>query len=312
MLNTLLVNLPRDMGDCVLSSSAIAAVATYAEKNGHDFACIGSKVAHGWMEEILDLRIGYRIPEETENPLMIFDFNLHEHELPRHLQDSVVFAPAKVRFVEKDEKNFGVGAIVGEKHVFNLYQDCLRNTGIIGLTEKLPLPSIKAANNKFGLENSYALIVPVCAPQRPLKKWPTENFASLAKKFAGAGITPVLIGGPSQDEKELCAMIAQEIPAARDLCGKTSLKDIASLAAACLAAVGNDTGPLHIAAAAGADSYSFFGYYNDAATWRPLSPKAHVLSYGRHVTGLTVDQVWAAVTEKAGIKLEKRVYPSAP
>lgn len=85
------------------------------------------------------------------------------------------------------------------------------------------------------------------------KRWPPAGFAAVARKAQetlGAGI--VLVGAP--DDRPLIA----EFESARgdrdflDLCGTTTLPRLAALAAEADVFVSNDTGPLHLAVAAGA------------------------------------------------------------
>jgi len=98
-------------------------------------------------------------------------------------------------------------------------------------------------------EESIFLMVPGGAPHRPAKRWPAERYAALARDLANSGVTPVLLGATS--EKDLLSSIAGDCSAARNLCGETTLFDLAALARRALGAVGNDTGPMHLLAAAG-------------------------------------------------------------
>ncbi len=131
-----------------------------------------------------------------------------------------------------------------------------------------------------------------------MKKWPKENYAEVAGELLSRGITPVLIGGPSPDEKALCAEInAMTGGKGIDLCGKTSLGEIAALAKGAELSLGNDTGPTHIAAATGAPVFAFFGYYSDPATWKPVTPNNSALVLGgKPVPEITVAETLAALS----------------
>lgn len=85
------------------------------------------------------------------------------------------------------------------------------------------------------------------------KRWRPEHFAEIARRAVetrGAGI--FALGAPEDREavKEFAARLAP-IPII-DLCGRTSLSQLAALAEEADVIVSNDTGPLHLAAATGA------------------------------------------------------------
>ncbi len=110
---------------------------------------------------------------------------------------------------------------------------------------------------KFGLAAPWALLAPGGAPHRPAKRWPAERFGALAAKLLEQGITPAVLGH-GEDEATLAATILAAAPGAVSLVGRTSFGDIAELARGAALAVGNDTGPMHIAVAAGAPAVVLF------------------------------------------------------
>ncbi|MDP6787445.1 MAG: glycosyltransferase family 9 protein [Rhodospirillales bacterium] len=125
------------------------------------------------------------------------------------------------------------------------------------------LSSIQADAARFGLSAPYALVVPGGAAHRPAKRWPTGRFAALAAWLAERGIKPVLVGGP--EEAALLGAVADACPDALDLAGRTSLLDIVALARGAACAVGNDTGPMHLTAAAGCPSVVLYSDASDPA-----------------------------------------------
>lgn len=112
-----------------------------------------------------------------------------------------------------------------------------------------------------------ALLVPGSAPTRPGKRWPAERYAELAGHLERLGFETTLIGGPA--EAELGEAIARRAPGARNLIGRTSFADIAALGATAAVAVGNDTGPIHLIAAAGAPTLVLFSAESDPALCAP-------------------------------------------
>jgi ADP-heptose:LPS heptosyltransferase len=126
---------------------------------------------------------------------------------------------------------------------------------------------VAADIGRLGLAHPYMLLCPGGAAHRPAKRWPAENFAGLALWLAERGVIPVLLG-TAAEAAELTA-IADCCPAARNLAGRTDLLDVAALGRGALAAVGNDTGPMHLLAAAGCPSVVLFSAASDPALCAP-------------------------------------------
>ncbi len=120
---------------------------------------------------------------------------------------------------------------------------------------------------RFNLPQPFALLIPGSSPTRPLKRWPIGNYASVAAELLRRGITPVVIG--SQSERDLGAQLVASVPDVRDLTGQTSLGDVADLARAAVGAIGNDTGPSHLIAAANCRTVVIFSYDSDPALCSP-------------------------------------------
>ncbi len=154
-------------------------------------------------------------------------------------------------------------------------QDVLaEQLALMGINE-VPRPSLAWLNSDvspFGLPRNYALLAPGGAAHRPAKRWPASCYASLAKALAIAGITPVILGHGS-DETALAGMIRLTEPGAVNLVGRTSYADVASLARGARIAVGNDTGPMQIAAAAGVPSLILFSAESDPALSAPRAAR---------------------------------------
>jgi ADP-heptose:LPS heptosyltransferase len=119
------------------------------------------------------------------------------------------------------------------------------------------------------------LLVPGSARRRPEKRWPAEHYARLAAGLAADGLTPVLVGGA--DEAEVLATVRAACPAAIDLGGRTTVAEIAALGRRATAAVGNDTGPMHVIAGAGCPTVSLFGPASDPALIGPRGPRVTIL-----------------------------------
>jgi ADP-heptose:LPS heptosyltransferase len=100
----------------------------------------------------------------------------------------------------------------------------------------------------FSLPGPYMLLIPGSSADHPEKRWPADRFAKIASWVADAGITPVIIG--TKAEGEIGAQIMKLEPRAKSLIGRTDLFQLATLAERAVFALGGDTGPMHLAAAA--------------------------------------------------------------
>ena len=133
----------------------------------------------------------------------------------------------------------------------------------------------------------YALLVPGGSLHRPEKRWPASSYAQLAKVLKADGMDIVVIGGPQ--ESTLARVIQKAVPTARDLTGRTDFTQIAALGARAILAVGNDTGPLHLIAAAGAPTIALFSKASDPAL---CAPRGHVtVVRGDPIDTVSVDLV---------------------
>jgi heptosyltransferase II len=103
----------------------------------------------------------------------------------------------------------------------------------------------------------------------PSKRWPASAYATLARRLLGDGLAVWVVGGPG--EKAITEEIVGDT-AARDFTG-TDLREAILALAAATAAVSNDSGLLHVAAALGTPTVGIFGP-TSPWHWAPLNPLA--------------------------------------
>lgn len=108
----------------------------------------------------------------------------------------------------------------------------------------------------FNLYGPYMLLIPGSSADHPEKRWPGERFAQIAKWVADAGITPVILG--TKAEADVGNQIMKLEPRARSVIGRTDLFQLATLSERAVLAIGGDTGPMHLAAAARAPGVCLF------------------------------------------------------
>jgi len=121
----------------------------------------------------------------------------------------------------------------------------------------------------------------------PAKRWPPERMARVAATAARThGATPVIVGArhdarTARQVADAYTAIARRDggPAPIDLSGRTDLPLLAGVLSLCAAVVSNDSGAMHVAAAAGAPVVGLFGPTDERAT----SPLPHPSSGGTTV-----------------------------
>ncbi len=153
-------------------------------------------------------------------------------------------------------------------------------------------PAPERRPEHFGLTAPYALMIPGASALRPGKRWPAERYGELARGLIGRGFSVGVIGGPG--EAEIGRVIGLAAPDTKNLIGQTDYAQIAGLGARAALAVGNDTGPTHVVAAAGAPTVVLFSAESDPALCAPRGRAVQVLQVER-LADLTVEAVRGAM-----------------
>jgi len=111
------------------------------------------------------------------------------------------------------------------------------------------------------------------------KAWPAERFAELAGRLAEKYGCRILVGGDAR-ERDLAEMIRANVRTpVVPLAGRLTLLQCAAVLKRCSLFVGNDNGPMHMAAALGVPVVALFGP-SDPAEWGPRGGRAEVLYKG--------------------------------
>jgi heptosyltransferase-2 len=147
----------------------------------------------------------------------------------------------------------------------------------LGLPAGAPLPEppqpelrVDAGNRDrllagFGIGRGSAVALMPGAAYGPAKQWPVEHFAELAALLAARGEEVWVLG--SAGERALGERIAGRAgPEVRNLCGETRLEDVVDLLSVARAAVTNDSGLMHVAAAVGTHVVAVYGSSSPAFT----------------------------------------------
>jgi ADP-heptose:LPS heptosyltransferase len=112
---------------------------------------------------------------------------------------------------------------------------------------------------------SLAALHPGGAATGLFRRWPRDNFEELAARLArDLGLGVVLVGGAS--ERAMLEGIARAAGDGVVVAAGPPLGRIAAVIAKCRLFVGNDSGPLHIAAALGVPVVGIYGPTNEVRT----------------------------------------------
>ncbi len=122
---------------------------------------------------------------------------------------------------------------------------------------------------------------------RPTKRWPPAHFARLAELLRDRlELTPAFITGPGEEEEAFTAQVLDQMRArglrSMGSQGKgdffhgtgLSVRRLAAVLSAVRCYVGNDSGPKHLAVAAGIPTFTFYGP-EDPEEWHPYPKAAH-------------------------------------
>ena len=143
----------------------------------------------------------------------------------------------------------------------------------------------------------------------PSKAWPREHFLAVARRARSEGLEVAVLGAPG--EREDCDFVAQD--GARNLCGRTTLVQAAAWLRGARAALGNDSGLSHLAAACGTPILALYGA-TDPGGSAPWGPRARIMRldgipcapcFKRDcfiqghpcLHGIDPDRAWLALTE---------------
>jgi len=141
------------------------------------------------------------------------------------------------------------------------------------------------------------------------KIWPPERFVELYRALAPhiPGARPAIFGGPGEAEARRAAPVLAALPDAINLVGTLSLPE----ATACLRGsrifIGNDSGLMHLAAAAGTPTLGLFGR-SKASEYAPAGQHTAIATApgpegDAPMAGLNIDEVLEAACSLLDIKV---------
>lgn len=213
----------------------------------------------------------------------------HDYELNHLLSTEQVTPPAdRPHRVDKFVSLLGAIGVSGDERTYVLPDDAAARTRVAAyLTQSGLAPK------------SFVVLHPGTSDHGAEKRWPAESFAALARGIDATLARPVLVTwGPG--EEDLARRVCELAPGAARLAPRTaSLLELVELVEQAAVFVSADTGPMHLAAAAGVRCVALFGP-KDPAVYGPYGPGHVVLRppSGRATAGIAPDAVLAAVADR--------------
>lgn len=160
--------------------------------------------------------------------------------------------------------------IVGENahdHVVQRYLDVVRYFGVQIVEPEFYLPITPKARDTVakllkqqGIED-FVVLLP--ATRLATKEWLLERYAQLAERLLTNGDNVLIVGSSADNDKAAYILTHSKsentIGKILDMTGKTDLKELMALLERSKIVIGGDTGPLHMAVAAGSKVIGLFG-----------------------------------------------------
>lgn len=170
----------------------------------------------------------------------------------------------------------------GEKHEADYSLDLLRALGLDVERGHVYMPTTYESDIRMerflkeeGVSEKDRLIAIHPGASSPSKRWMSERFAELADRLQESHYKVVIVSGPQDvatGQTVICAMRHSPI----DACGKTSVRELASLFKKVQLLISNDSGPVHVAVGVGTPVISIFGRSQPGLSkmrWGPLGKR---------------------------------------
>jgi lipopolysaccharide heptosyltransferase I len=157
-----------------------------------------------------------------------------------------------------------------EKHALERYLEVARYLGAVNPSPTCELPierevSLMKQRIKGVRQDVRPLIVINPVARWITKLWSEQKFAELADRLIQEKNAVIIFTGSSDDRAVIARIVSMMKQEAENWAGETTLKELAALASLSNLFITTDTGPMHLAAAAGAKVVALFG---PTAPWR--------------------------------------------
>jgi heptosyltransferase I len=219
-------------------------------------------------------------------------------------------APIRIGFDRQNARHplaafFTTHQITPPPEAAHVVEKNLALLGPIGLgavgTPRFPLPSFPDADERAaawlrervasGFSRTAQVVALFPSTRGRAKFWPASGYRELARQLlADPSVSILILGGPG--EEPLLNEVRSGLPESRAIvCAPGPIPELVGIIRHAQLAIGNDTGPLHIAAAVGVPSLGLFGPTRGARNGPYGAHCAYIQSPTGRMSDITVDEV---------------------
>lgn len=184
------------------------------------------------------------------------------------------------------------------RHQVDRYLDVLKPLGVENAPREPhlypPPEAIAAVEKMLGKHADAPLVGLYPGAGHASRMWPLANFAELAGRLISNGLRVVVITGP--EERAMLPEIRAGFPPESLIFDTLTIPQLAAMLQRLSVVMGNDTGPMHIAAAVRAPVVIVF----NRATPHVFTPigEQHRMIYNNDIRNISVGEVYTAMLER--------------
>jgi heptosyltransferase-3 len=286
----------------VPASRKAASVESILGKSGLIDGVIYFPPAPRRIRDFLNLRTQIRA---TEPKMLIY---IADRDLPRTLRDVCFFRSCGIKHIvgapfTRDLRFPRIDPETGyaERESVRLTR-CLAPLGVIELDDPgfwdlcLQPDEVSVADRKLAPVKGRNFVAINIGGKVESKDWGQENWTALLRlmmiRYSGSAL--VFVG--SADEFDRSVELAAVWPGPTlNLCGCLAPRESAAAMKRAMLFVGHDSGPMHLAAAAGVPCVALFGNFNMPKWWHPMGEGHRIIHNMQGVRAISADEVYAAI-----------------
>ena len=258
------------MGDCLLLTSPVRALKE--EFPGFQISILVESRFAGCFEGNPDIDEVLAIAGKKEGfrlAVRRYDLVVNLHGGPTSLMYALLARGPHIGFEQYQYRWLYRGLLPAPQPRTHATEATLAAFQWLGVQTQTPPPlryeghSEASARGRAQLQTPYAVIHPAALLET--KRWEARRFAELARSLQELGLTIVLTCGPG--EESVVNEVLRHVQSAQV---RTALgvPELAELLRGARLYVGNDSGPMHLAAAVGTPVVAVWGS-SDSRSWRP-------------------------------------------